>query len=351
MAVARRAAPDPLMDYWQTLFGTGSALPRNFYGMALMAALEKDRDPRPYLEELAKASPLNARRVAALRRGGWPPPDRGSSRHRKQSAAQRKAVLARVRPVVAAALRGRPGNDLGSVMLWTMLLGCNASIEDAAGRPDASLRASRAFLRGVPANPPGEAARATCGLFCARSIRQMARDAEESGRRDAELNRLIAQAARGEAPLSALRDRAAALAAAAAREAGSSESPFVCALIDFNRELLPLTLEAWALDQAPRGIGATSPEGATEIDTRRQELQQQRLELWATVETRLDGWLAKAQTPVDLATLKAFVEDGVFWVTYEAKPDAATTARLQHAVAVVAAKSQHRLQELRAAGS
>src|SRR5439155_20354871 len=89
-AVALRSAPDPLIDYWQTLFGTGSALPRNFYGMALLAALEKDRDTRPYLEELAKASPLNARRVAALRRGGWPPLDRGSPRLRKRTAAQRK---------------------------------------------------------------------------------------------------------------------------------------------------------------------------------------------------------------------------------------------------------------------
>jgi tetratricopeptide (TPR) repeat protein len=350
-AVALRSAPDPLMDYWQTLFGTGSALPRNFYGMALLAALEKNRDPRLYLDELAKASPLNARGVAALRRAGFPPPARGSRPRRKLSAAQRKATLARLRPAVTAALRGRTGNDLGSVMLRIMLLGCRAEMEEAAGRPGASLRASRAFLRDVPANPPGEAARGACGIFCVRMLRSTARDAEESSRRDAELNRLIAQVARGEAPLSALRDRAVALADAARQEPGPSDAPFVRALVGFNRELMPLTLEAWALDEATRKPGASSSTGSSEIDARRQELQQQRLEFWATVETRLDDWLAKAQTPVDVATLKAFVEDGVFWVTYEVKPDAEAAARLQHAVDVVAAKSQHRLQEMLAAGS
>jgi hypothetical protein len=355
--VALRSAPDPLIDYWQTLFGTGSALPRNFYGMALLAALEKNRDPGLYLDELAKASPLNARGVAALRRAGFPPPARGSRPRRRgeprvrPSAAQRKATLARLRPAVTAALRGQPGNDLGSVMLRIMLLGCRAEMEEAAGRAGASLRASRAFLRAVPANPPGEAARGACGIFCVRMLRSMARDAEESSRRDVELNRLIARVARGEAPLPALRDRAAALADAARQAPGPSDAPFVRALVGFNRELMPLTLEAWALDEATRKPGASSSAGSSEIDTRRQELQQQRLELWAAVETRLDDWLATAQTPVELATLKAFVEDGVFWVTYEVKPDAEAAARLQHAVDVVAAKSQRRLQELLAAGS
>jgi hypothetical protein len=32
------------------------------------------------------------------------------------------------------------------------------------------------------------------------------------------------------------------------------------------------------------------------------------------------------------------VDDGIFWVSYEEKPDAAAAARLQHAVAVVAAR-------------
>lgn len=315
---ARDITRDPLFREWLLVSGTDK-LKTYFYALAL---LNKGRGG--YLTELAKAPTPEGKMAQGLLE--------------LVTAKQEMSALLKVRPIAEEVMK-KPGNDVGSIILYGLFMTLYIKTETEAGDIEHGLTAARALMTELPDDHLTD-----YGLKLIAYHRMLVWTVipylyDTRSKRDPRLLEFVASASKGEIDLEKIDQRASELAEAVRRESERLDPPLVQFWNVDLRGSLRFKLQLWVLEEAEKAVRenqtlskSRGSEILASISTARERVTEAKkkwlpaksrkaVDLPSGLQERLptsfegakavldfDFLLERAKTPADLAMVQIFAQ-------------------------------------------
>ena len=333
-AFSLKQETDPLTEDWGSLFG--GSLKATVYASGLLVAMTSRQNPGPYLSALSREPGRTGAFAAAI--------------HKTLRFDKTSEALPILRRSAEIAMRERPRDDPGSLIVHSVLLLLYAYAEQDSGNRPAALRATRSMASSLPTDHPTFEGLSILGALRLLSLSAEVQVLQDTARADSRLANLTGTIAKGVTDdIPRLSERAKSISAAFLAESARQDSGLVSLCLRPSLEMLTLLLPLDALENASKkgaeGWQSDHRDAVNrEMARLRTALDDRQARSLADATPLFQARMREARTPAEMRLLSILAQQQFTSVIVEhlQKGEKEPAARLQGELAVLLARMRVR---------